>query len=373
MKPKRFLALLLSVLLIALCITACGGSDSKTQSSDDAANTPAEEDAAQEEPTADPHAGMVAVNLIKSITTVNTESGKESRCDITRDAFGNAIECKQTNSLKKDFTAVIKDEIDTAGKYTVTMNHDGDVYMEYIFGDDGKLTEISYHTSSSKLTFTYAPAGTDVEGAVYYSESVSDSRTKKFYYNEKYQCLYEESQSKGKEATWYKYYYKEDGKVEKRDSYTKRGLETEDYCEAGRHKTRNTYGEVLTECTVERDASGRIVKENHDSKIYTYEYYDDGTVKVYGFAQVLNDNMGEVGSTTTCRADGSVETDFFYQVNRYGTRTEQTVSFDTFYVRDDALLIAFFKMADDQGFRGGNEVSDTCFGLYCSLETLSYR
>lgn len=378
MKLKRSISLILAAVMLALCLCACGGSEEKTQNSntdktaDTSTSAPADADSSEEEIPADNHEGMVTVNLIKSISTLDVESGSESRCEISRDQFGNPILCEQINSKKETFKAEVKDEIASAKRYTATLDKDGDsYYMEYLFGDDGKLTEIIYHSGSTKISFAYAPAGTDVDGAVYYVEDIGDSRTQKYYYNGQCQRLYSESQSKGKEATWNKYYYREDGTIEKRDTYGYKGLRTRYHCETGRDTDQYSPEEALEVCTVEKDASGRIVKEKHYKKVYTYQYNADGTLASYDYQETLDN--GELGSTTTYRDDGSIETESFYQVSRSNRKTVQTDAFDAFYVRDDALLIAFFKMAADLEIRSGGNASDTCFGVYCSLETLSHR
>ena len=372
MKLTRWIALMLAAVMIGCCLCACGGSDAGSDSASKTADNQTGADA--EEPTeepapADTHEGMVQFNLIKTITT-----NGDKVCTITRDELGNTIHFEEPNGYKETFDVKVKDERDTANKYTAPLNEDGDQYVEYTFGDDGKLTQIMYISSSTTLTLTKAPADAPVEGAVFYVEDIynssSGSRVKKDYYNEKYQRLYNETYYKDSGlTTWRKYYYGDDGKIVKEDDFGSRGLETNAYCEGGRRIGRNSKGEIVTECTIEKDASGRVIKDNHSGKIYTYAYNADGSVSSMEFYTEDN-NGGEVGSTTTYRADGSVETDYYYQINRFGTKAEQTVAYEPFYILDDELLFAFLTVIGEYWSPSGLKV---CFGDYCSLETLSYR
>ena len=322
---KKIIAAVLFLAVLVTCVTACEKSAvaQENSGSKGSANVPSP----KKTPVKKNAEGKIGVELIKEVRCV-TPGFEEMKIEFTRDEYGNTVECKETDVKTGKIAWVkfdIEDERQTNSRYKVRRKNSISREVILKFTAEDKLKEISYSGGPFPYEFTRYSNGSEQ----YVVTQDLDVRKCCDYYNAEYKLIKRtERDDSGeiKEERIYNY----DGNgfivsVDVEEGFGGKAY-TEEYCEAG----HPLGGEA---CGVEYDDSGNIIKEHHGNKEYSYEFDGDGNlIKAAEFAAEGSDCT----ATCTYSADGSLET-----VKTKTDAFEQIITYDTFYVEDDPLLLFF--------------------------------
>ena len=320
--PKRVISIILILSLFAAVASACGSSGSSaTEQSEVTYKIPKPKETAPDK-TSD---GKVGVNLVKEIRVKPLNSSEdETVYTLTRNEYGNPVECRETNSKTgKDevlFTMTTSDVAFNNGRgYASCAASDESGDIQYGFNEDRSLHEIKYDFGYPPYTFgngnVRKRSDTVTETVEYNSNGKPGS--KKFRDVDSGDGQLEEV-----------YHYDENGlltSIENIDSKSNKTETKREYCAAGNYLDDE-------KCDVEYDDAGNITLEHHGSREYSYEYDKDGNL-------TKSELTADGAKTTHSYApDGRLET-----VVEQGDGFERTIVYETFYVKDDSLLLFFIK------------------------------